>query len=84
LDASGGSGQPCDEPGFFQGQHHLVDGRSGNLGGPDLPPSAHLANYSARINIKPKAKVVKMGTKSNDGRSQNPPLIRQAVADHAG
>jgi len=31
LDASGSSGQPGDEPGFFQGQHHLVDGRRGNL-----------------------------------------------------
>jgi len=31
LDASGSSGHACDEPGFFQRQHHLVDGRSGNL-----------------------------------------------------
>ena len=31
MDASGSSGHACDEPGFFQGQHHLVDGRSGNL-----------------------------------------------------
>ena len=31
MDASGSSGHPCDEPGFFQGQHHLVDGGSGDL-----------------------------------------------------
>jgi len=31
LDASGSSGHPCDEPGFFQGQHHLVDGWSGDV-----------------------------------------------------
>src|ERR1700682_2037301 len=31
LDASGSSGQPCDEAGFFQGQYHLVDGGSGDL-----------------------------------------------------
>jgi transposase len=31
LDASGSSGQACDEPGFIQGQHHLVDGGSGDL-----------------------------------------------------
>jgi hypothetical protein len=31
LDASGSSGPACDEPGFFQGQHHLVDGGSGDL-----------------------------------------------------
>src|SRR6202521_62147 len=27
----GSSGHACDEPGFFQGQHHLVDGGSGDL-----------------------------------------------------
>jgi len=31
LDASGSSGHSFDEPGFFQGQHHLVDGGSGDL-----------------------------------------------------
>src|SRR6202171_555618 len=31
LDASGSSGHACDEPGFFQGQHRLVDGGSGDL-----------------------------------------------------
>src|SRR6202521_1051484 len=31
LDASGSSGHACDEPGFFQGQRHLVDGGSGDL-----------------------------------------------------
>lgn len=31
LDASGSSGHPGDEPGFFQGQQHLVDGWSGDL-----------------------------------------------------
>ncbi len=31
MDAPGGSGRPRDEAGFFQGQHHLVDGWSGDL-----------------------------------------------------
>jgi hypothetical protein len=31
LDASGGSGRPRDEAGFFQGYHHLVDGRGAGV-----------------------------------------------------
>lgn len=31
MDASGGSGRPRDKAGFFQGHHHLVDGRSGDV-----------------------------------------------------
>ena len=31
LHASGSSGHPRDEAGFFQGEHHLVDGWSGDL-----------------------------------------------------
>ena len=31
MDASGSSGHPFDEPGFFQGHPHLVDGGSGDL-----------------------------------------------------
>lgn len=31
MDASGGSWCPRDEAGFFQGHHHLVDGRSSDL-----------------------------------------------------
>lgn len=31
MDASCSSGHPCDQPGFFQSQDHLVDGGSGDL-----------------------------------------------------
>jgi len=31
LDASGSSGHPRYEPGFFQGHHHLVDSWSGDV-----------------------------------------------------
>ena len=37
MDASCGSGRPRDEAGFFQGQHHLVDG-----GGGDLEMATHI------------------------------------------